>query len=582
MVSVSRDFYLRKKADGTIAFRIKVPLQLRQAVGRNELQMNIPNGDNQELALGLARCCRDHFKSLSKVEPMVDAFNQLEVRRIVRAHMQDIVEQWRAGKPLDTDDKWYCEQETIEEHIGRLQEGIGRRQFLRFAGRDSERLFGRADAGLARELMLAEIAAFKQILGEMEAGPYESVLDSVESIDSKPAAEPISPMQAAPPPTPVPPPTPWIASVPPDTLQQSWNPASVAEATSPQQVPTQPVPAQQGITLRDALEQFVDHKLTTGKWTDSTVKDMNGRMNGMAAFFGEDTPVNSVSLDAGKLYVKRLQAMKQGFIGRPNAQAVIRGDKEDQTDRPLLDPSSVREYLMLARAMFSFCEASGWLQGSAGNPSGIHPIPSMLIPVKKKGAKHNKKAFTPDQVDALLNCKELAVWANTPSKRWLFPILAYTGARIEEICKLRRRDIREQDGVPVIDINEDMGRNKNEHSTRLVPIHEKLLAMGLVKFAESRPTPDSMLFSDLDAYRGKWSAQILKNTNYFLHNGLGYGKGYSNHSLRHFANNELIKRGVRISVADQLLGRVQQGVGGQVYFKGHFMESLREAINQIP
>lgn len=195
------------------------------------------------------------------------------------------------------------------------------------------------------------------------------------------------------------------------------------------------------------------------------------------------------------------------------------------------------------------------------------------------------EAFNPQKVRkvALLSSKEFTVWADTPAKRWLFPVLAYTGTRIEEICKLRKRDVRKQDDVWVIDINEDMGRNKNEHSTRLVPVHDKLLAMGLIKYAESLPDDDgSMLFPELECYRGKWSAQILKITNYFLHNTLGYGKGYSNHSLRHFANNELIKRGVRISVADQLLGRVQQGVGGQVYFKGHFMESLRDAINQIP
>jgi hypothetical protein len=421
MVSVNRDFYLRKKEDGTIAFRIKVPLQLREAVGRHELQMNLPAVDTQKLALELARCCQDHFNRISKVEPMVESFNQAKVRRIVRGHMQDIVDQWRAGKPLDTDDKWYCEQENIEEHIGRLQEGIGRRQFLRFAGRDSERLFGMADAGLARELMLAEIAAFKQILGEMDSGPQESILDSrgsgdstgghfagEESGDLAPVYHQIPPAQASP-----------LASPPPRS------PAAQAPTPEPE-----PQPEAMGITLRNALDQFVDHKLTTGKWTDNTVKDMNARMRGMAAFFGEDTPVSSVSLDSGKLYVKRLQAMKQGFIGRKDARDIIRGEKEDSADRPLLDPTSVREYLMLARSVFTFCEASGWLQGR------VHPIPSMLIPVKKKGMRHNKKAFTPEQVDALLNCKEFTVWANTPSKRWLFPILAYTGARIEEICKL--------------------------------------------------------------------------------------------------------------------------------------------------
>jgi hypothetical protein len=78
MVSANRDFYLRKKEDGTIAFRIKVPLQLREAVGRHELQMNLPAVDTQKLALELARCCQDHFNRISKVEPMVESFNQAE------------------------------------------------------------------------------------------------------------------------------------------------------------------------------------------------------------------------------------------------------------------------------------------------------------------------------------------------------------------------------------------------------------------------------------------------------------------------------------------------------------------------
>lgn len=546
MVDGGRDFYLRRKPDGTIAFRIKVPIQLKQAVGRNELQMNLP-ADNQELALELARCCQDHFQRLTKVEPMVEAFDSQKVRRVVKQHMEDIIERWRAGRPLDTDDQWFCEQRGIEEHIDRLREGIGRRQFLKHAGATSQRLFGQADATLARELMLAEIRAFQQILMEMESGPHPSVLDGEEGLGDRELEDalPSSPQ----------PPTP---------------PEPEAEASGP-------------ITLRDALDQFVDHKLTTGKWTANTVRDMRARMNAMAAFFGENAPVSSITLDSGKLYVKRLQAMRQGFVAREDVQAVIRGEKEDPaTDRPLLNNTSIREYLMLARAVFTFCEASGWFQGTDGNPTTIHPIPSMLIPVKKKGRRDNKKAFTPEQVEGILSSPEFNAWADTPAKRWLFPILAYTGARIEEVCKLRQKDIREQDGVPVIDINESMGRVKNEHSNRVVPIHDKLLQMGLVEFAASRPSPDSMLFEELKPYRGRWSAQILKLHNYFLHNQAGFGKGYSNHSFRHYANNELVKRGVRMTVADQLLGRVQQGVGGQVYFKGHFMESLREAINQIP
>ena len=101
--------------------------------------------------------------------------------------------------------------------------------------------------------------------------------------------------------------------------------------------------------LRDALDQFVDHKLTTGKWTKNIIKDMRARMTAMQLYMGEKTPVGSITLDQGREYVKRLPAMKAGFASREGGQAFIRGEQEDPSDRPPLDPTSVREYLTLAR-----------------------------------------------------------------------------------------------------------------------------------------------------------------------------------------------------------------------------------------
>jgi len=101
MVRREQDFYLRRKPNGTIAFRIKVPPALKDAVGRNELQMNIPD---KRLAQELARCCQEHFNHISKVEPMVDTFNQAEVRRIIRQHMQAIVEDWHTETTSTVDE----------------------------------------------------------------------------------------------------------------------------------------------------------------------------------------------------------------------------------------------------------------------------------------------------------------------------------------------------------------------------------------------------------------------------------------------------------------------------------------------
>lgn len=67
---------------------------------------------------------------------------------------------------------------------------------------------------------------------------------------------------------------------------------------------------------------------------------------------------------------------------------------------------------------------------------------------------------------------------------WL-PLLAlFHGLRQEEIAQLRASDVRKDDGVWVLNIHEEDGNNlKNHTATRIVPIHDKLIRLGFVDYA---------------------------------------------------------------------------------------------------
>jgi hypothetical protein len=61
----------------------------------------------------------------------------------------------------------------------------------------------------------------------------------------------------------------------------------------------------------------------------------------------------------------------------------------------------------------------------------------------------------------------------------------FTGARIGELAQLALTDIRDIDGIPSIDINdEDYKSLKNKDSRRKIPIHPQLIRMGFLRFVD--------------------------------------------------------------------------------------------------
>ncbi len=90
--------------------------------------------------------------------------------------------------------------------------------------------------------------------------------------------------------------------------------------------------------------------------------------------------------------------------------------------------------------------------------------------------------------------------AKEPYSLWIPRIMAYTGCRMGEAAQLRKTDVRKEQGVPVFDFNEDTEEKhlKTDGSTRLVPIHPRLLDLGILDFVES--CADGYLFPERVRY----------------------------------------------------------------------------------
>src|SRR5690606_17512930 len=85
---------------------------------------------------------------------------------------------------------------------------------------------------------------------------------------------------------------------------------------------------------------------------------------------------------------------------------------------------------------------------------------------------------------------------------WAPRIALLSGARINEICQLRTQDILEIDGVLCFRITGEAGQIKNSASDRAVPIHSKLIELGLKAYVvRQRAAGETRLFPELAAGR---------------------------------------------------------------------------------
>jgi integrase len=109
-----------------------------------------------------------------------------------------------------------------------------------------------------------------------------------------------------------------------------------------------------------------------------------------------------------------------------------------------------------------------------------------LEPNKK--TKKDDKGFGDDEVAAILKAARAAkpnprYPRAAASRRWSSWICAYTGARIQEVCWLKREDIRIKDGIWVI----HFAKTKTDIA-RTIPIHDALVEEGFLAFREKAPT----------------------------------------------------------------------------------------------
>ena len=144
-----------------------------------------------------------------------------------------------------------------------------------------------------------------------------------------------------------------------------------------------------------------------------------------------------------------------------------------------------------------------------------------------------------------------------------------------ELTQLEAGDVRERDGVWIIDINDEGEKElKSKSAVREIPIHQALIELKFLDFAaDARARGGGRLFDVAATAYSKRFGRFRRS--------LGItGRDVGYHSLRHNVADRLRNAGVELEMRNAILGHAQPAMGAR-YGAGFSVAVLRAAIRKI-
>lgn len=337
------------------------------------------------------------------------------------------------------------------------------------------------------------------------------------------------------------------------------------------------------LTLKQAIDDFAAERKRGNEWSEGTEKDRLAQFSLLREILGDNTTIITIEAKEAAHVKKILSALPKNRNKNAKTRNLPIQEAIAVPDVEKLHVKTVNEYLSAYQSLFGWAEANGFIPRS--------PFKNLNIR-QKKNKNDNRQAFMPEQITTII--KALADHtlekSGTYYRYWGVMIAIYTGARLNEIAQLNLDDIREENGIWYFDINDedenidDKKRLKNESSKRRVPIHDALLAAGILKHIDNlRKDKHTRLFPDLKYLKGhKYGRNLARWVNDKFLVALGIkDKKISFHSFRHSFATQLLNAGAQESLVQDLMGHSKQTVIQGVYNKGYDLKMLKTCIDKL-
>jgi integrase len=313
----------------------------------------------------------------------------------------------------------------------------------------------------------------------------------------------------------------------------------------------------------------------------ASVIEIRQRKNSMLLFaeFMGDMPLGQITSDVLRRYregpLRQIPAKANTLpktMRQDTMSATIKAIKDAGIDWPLLSLEMRQERMAHLARLFAWLYAKEWINfNPAASLAGEHGI-SKAERIKHKRQQRTSKGsgddedgrqpFTVEELKLIFEQKQYttgdgrhvvggnAAWY--PFEYWLPLLGLFAGCRISEVSQLHLSDVRQVSGVWVLDLNENTSDKKlktDATSFRLIPLHPKLVELGLLKYCESlRQAGFQRVFPELSysSSDARYAKEPIRKMSAML-KALGMPRNGEKvfHCLRHNLNDAL----ARVSMA---------------------------------
>ncbi|CVI54557.1 Site-specific recombinase XerD [Agrobacterium deltaense NCPPB 1641] len=336
-----------------------------------------------------------------------------------------------------------------------------------------------------------------------------------------------------------------------------------------------------GMSIADVATAYSKERQRGNAWAAKTIIEKADHIKLLEEILGGDTDVRTLTAMEAKRVKDTLLSYPRNRSKNPLTRGRPLADVLNLPNVEIIQVATINKYLQTYHELFEWAKQN--------HHTNDNFFSGLAVKQTKKNKDGERDAYTDDQIRLILR----TVLHNDdglvtkPYQKWATLIGIYTGARLGEIAQLHLKDIHQEDGIWVFNMNEEGDRKslKTSAARRLVPIHSKLIEAGLLDYVQNMTNRNATkLFPDFsyDPKNG-WGRQQSRWFNDRLLVQLGLkSKTRVFHSLRHTVNTRLLQAGVADPLVKSIIGHEQDGMTHRQYFKeGFTLQQRREAMQKL-
>jgi integrase len=350
----------------------------------------------------------------------------------------------------------------------------------------------------------------------------------------------------------------------------------------------QDAPAPIGPNLGDSVNEYL--AAFKNRWKLKTYKARAWQLGYLVEFVGADRPISSITKEDIRRYRNAVLSLRANHGFAPSQTFA---QKRTDNKQARISPRTADLIFRPTKAFFKWAVTTDGLIDV--NPADAVKI---VMPLEPKGEKV-RRPFTKHEIVTLFSsptftgCKSRHRRHDPGPKiirdaRFWLPVLGYyTGCRLGELIQLAIEDVRCEDGIHYLDINEkaligsDQKSVKSKAGIRRVPLHPDLISLGFLTHVSKRRNldkPNVRLFKEQPFGKdGQASTEYSKIFGRLMEKVGLTDKRLVFHSFRHGVEDALRDAETQPYIIDSVIGHADTSMGGK-YGKGPSLAVLHQAL----